>query len=90
MLEKGNHEVTVALPSDREIVLTRSFARPRGLLFEGMDAARTRPAVVGLRWIDGYPLRDGLTAWRDMAAENAPGGRERTFLPRSVSRDRPE
>jgi uncharacterized protein YndB with AHSA1/START domain len=34
MLATANHEVTVTLPSDREIVFTRTFARPRHLLFE--------------------------------------------------------
>jgi uncharacterized protein YndB with AHSA1/START domain len=34
MLATVNHEVTVTLPSDREIVFTRTFARPRHLLFE--------------------------------------------------------
>ena len=34
MLATANHEVTVTLPSDREIVFTRTFARPRQLLFE--------------------------------------------------------
>ncbi len=34
MPEKGNHELTLTLPSDREIALTRTFDRPRQLLFE--------------------------------------------------------
>jgi uncharacterized protein YndB with AHSA1/START domain len=34
MLAKANTEVTVTLPSDREIVFTRLFERPRHLLFE--------------------------------------------------------
>jgi uncharacterized protein YndB with AHSA1/START domain len=34
MLATANHEVTVTLPSDREIEFTRTFARPRHLLFD--------------------------------------------------------
>src|SRR3984885_11913465 len=34
MLATVNHEVTVTLPSEREIVFTRTFACPRHLLFE--------------------------------------------------------
>jgi uncharacterized protein YndB with AHSA1/START domain len=67
MLEKVNHELTVTLQSDREIVLTRSFARPRGLLFE----AWTQPEHVRQWWgCDGstvthceMDLRPGGT-WR--------------------------
>lgn len=34
MLATANHEITVTLPSDREIEFIRTFARPRHLLFE--------------------------------------------------------
>ena len=34
MFAIAHHEVTVTLPSDREIVFTRTFARPSQLLFE--------------------------------------------------------
>jgi uncharacterized protein YndB with AHSA1/START domain len=34
MLATANHEVAITLPSDREIVITRTFARPRRLLFQ--------------------------------------------------------
>ncbi len=46
MFEKGNHEVTVTLPSDREIVFTRTFERPRHLLFE----AWTKPEHLRQWW----------------------------------------
>jgi uncharacterized protein YndB with AHSA1/START domain len=53
MLEKRNHELTLTLPSDREIVLTRTFARPRALLFE----AWTQPEHVRQWWgCDGSTL----------------------------------
>lgn len=45
MLATASHEVTVTLPSDREIVFTRIFARPRHLLFE----AWTKPEHL-LKW----------------------------------------
>jgi len=44
--EKGNHEVAVTLPSDQEIVFTRTFERPRHLLFE----AWTKPEHVRQWW----------------------------------------
>ena len=50
MPEKGNHDVTVTLPSDREIVFTRMFDRPRRLLFE----AWTRPEHLRQWW--GFAL----------------------------------
>jgi uncharacterized protein YndB with AHSA1/START domain len=46
MPEKGNHDVTVTLPSDREIVFTRMLDRPRHLLFE----AWTRPEHLRQWW----------------------------------------
>ena len=46
MSEKGNHEVAVTLPSDQEIVFTRTFERPRHLLFE----AWTKPEHVRQWW----------------------------------------
>lgn len=46
MPEKGNHDVTVTLPSDREIVFTRIFDRPRHLLFE----AWTKPEHLRQWW----------------------------------------
>jgi len=44
--EKGNHEVAVTLPSDQEIVFTRTFERPRHLLFEPW----TKPEHVRQWW----------------------------------------
>jgi uncharacterized protein YndB with AHSA1/START domain len=53
MFEKGNRELTVTLPTDREIVLTRTFARPRALLFK----AWTQPEHVRQWWgCDGSTL----------------------------------
>jgi uncharacterized protein YndB with AHSA1/START domain len=46
MAEKGNHNVSVTLPSDREIVFTRMFDRPRHLLFE----AWTKPEHLRQWW----------------------------------------
>ena len=46
MLTTANHEVTVTLPSDREIVFTRTFAHPRQLLFE----AWTQPEHLRQWW----------------------------------------
>ena len=46
MVEKSNPEVTVTLPSDREIAFTRVFERPPHLLFE----ARTKPEHVRQWW----------------------------------------
>jgi len=46
MSKKGNHEVTVTLPSDREIVFTRMFDRPRHLLFD----AWTKPEHLRKWW----------------------------------------
>ena len=46
MLTKNNAEVTVTLPSDREIVFTRHFDRPRNLLF----AAWTKPEHLRRWW----------------------------------------
>jgi len=46
VFEKGNHEVTVTLPSDREIAFTRTFERPRQLLFE----AWTKPEHLRRWW----------------------------------------
>jgi uncharacterized protein YndB with AHSA1/START domain len=46
MLTKSNAEVTVTLPSDREIVFTRHFERPRHLLFD----AWTKPEHMRHWW----------------------------------------
>jgi uncharacterized protein YndB with AHSA1/START domain len=46
MPENGNHDVTVTLPSDREIVFTRIFDRPRRLMFE----AWTKPEHLRKWW----------------------------------------
>jgi uncharacterized protein YndB with AHSA1/START domain len=46
MLTRSNAEVTVTLPSDREIVLSRRFDRPRHLLFE----AWTNPGHLRRWW----------------------------------------
>jgi uncharacterized protein YndB with AHSA1/START domain len=46
VFEKGNHEVTVTLPSDREILFTRTFEHPRHLLF----GAWTKPEHVRQWW----------------------------------------
>lgn len=53
MPEKINHDVAVTLPSDREIVITRIFHRPRHLLFE----AWTKPEHLRQWWgCDGSTL----------------------------------
>jgi uncharacterized protein YndB with AHSA1/START domain len=53
MLEKNTAEVTVTLPSDREICFTRTFDRPRHLLF----AAWTQPEHLRNWWgCDGSQL----------------------------------
>jgi uncharacterized protein YndB with AHSA1/START domain len=53
MLAKSNAEVTVSLPSEREISFTRVFERPRRLLFE----AWTKPEHVRQWWgCDGSSL----------------------------------
>jgi uncharacterized protein YndB with AHSA1/START domain len=46
MLAKSEAEVTVTLPSDREIAFTRIFERPRRLLFE----AWTKPERLRQWW----------------------------------------
>ncbi|MDB5309465.1 MAG: hypothetical protein JWO38_3667 [Gemmataceae bacterium] len=46
MGEKTSSALTVTLPSDREIVLTRIFEAPRGLVFEAM----TRPEHLARWW----------------------------------------
>jgi uncharacterized protein YndB with AHSA1/START domain len=43
-------ELKITTPTDREVVLTRSFAAPRHLVFEAM----TRPELVS-RWLLGPP-----------------------------------
>jgi len=43
-------KLTLAVPTDREIVLARAFEAPRGLVFE----AFTRPALLE-RWLRGPP-----------------------------------
>ena len=53
MLTKSNAEVTVTLPSEREIVFTRVFERPRHLLFD----AWTKPEHLRQWWgCDGSSL----------------------------------
>jgi uncharacterized protein YndB with AHSA1/START domain len=53
MLETRSNEVTLMLPSDREIVVTRTFERPRHLLFE----AWTKPEHMRQWWgCDGSML----------------------------------
>jgi uncharacterized protein YndB with AHSA1/START domain len=53
MLTTSSAEVTVTLPSDREIVFTRHFDRPRHLLFE----AWTKPEHLRRWWgCDGSTL----------------------------------
>ena len=53
MLTKSNAEVTITLPSDREIVITRHFERPRHLLFD----AWTQPEHMRRWWgCDGSTL----------------------------------
>lgn len=46
MLAKSKAEVTVTLPSNREIAFTRILQRPRGLLFE----AWTKPERLRQWW----------------------------------------
>ena len=46
MLDRSDHEVSVTLPSDREIRFSRIFKRPRHLLFE----AWTKPEHVRNWW----------------------------------------
>lgn len=55
MLTKSTAEVTLSLPSEREIVFTRVFERPRHLLFE----AWTKPEHLRQWWgCDGLSLTD--------------------------------
>ena len=80
MAGPGRHKLMVTTPSDREIVLSRTFDAPRRLVWEAM----TRPEHVarwwGPRWITlttcEIDLRPG-GAWRFVF--RSPDGGEHTF-----------
>jgi uncharacterized protein YndB with AHSA1/START domain len=80
MLEKSNPALTVTLPSDWEIVMTRVFDAPRSLVFE----AFTKPEHVKHWWgirnmtlpVCEMDLRPG-GAWRRVLRK--PDGTEVTF-----------
>lgn len=80
MLAKGLHEVTITLPSDREICFTRVFDSPRHLLFD----VWTKPEHVRQWWgcsgaeltVCEIDLRPG-GAWRYVM--RMPGGSVHPF-----------
>lgn len=75
-----NNRAVVALPSDREILVTRRFDAPRALVFR----AHTDPALIPLWWgqrasttvVDQMDVRPG-GAWRFV--QRAPDGSEYGF-----------
>ena len=50
--------LTVTLPSDLEVKLTREFDAPRDLVFEDLGGRRTR--IVGTTVFDSTEDRDGM------------------------------
>ena len=80
MTENQPNALTLTLPSDREIVMTRTFDAPRDLVFR----AHTDPEMVAQWWgqrgsttiVDKLDLRPG-GAWRFV--QRAPDGTEYAF-----------
>ncbi|MEO3922260.1 SRPBCC family protein [Micromonosporaceae bacterium B7E4] len=76
-MTSGDRELTVTTPTDREIVLSRAFAAPAGLVFDAL----TRPDLLR-RWFGarGWQLVDCQVdlrvggAWRFVS--RGPGGEE--------------
>jgi uncharacterized protein YndB with AHSA1/START domain len=80
MTERTKSELTITLPSDREIVMTREFDAPRELVFRAMTDPEAIPRWWGPRYltttVDKLEFRPG-GVWRFIQRD--PQGNEHAF-----------